>query len=283
MNNEMILYADKEQLLKVFRSLYTLTKLKIGLFDCNRNLVLSYPEGNGSFCELIRRNEEQNLRCVLSDKMGFDKVEKDNLEYYAYTCHAGLNEIVVPLRKNGSILGYFMFGQMLSRNADAKRNELINKYDYITNDHNELVKAVNEITINNDPNGIDAAIEIIKICFEYLSNNKIIFSEKSTFKNSLDEYIQKHIPEKIAVEDMCAYFGMKRTSFYTYTKEVLGESIMTYIRKARIEMAKKLLLESDISLQEISEATGFEDYNYFLRSFKRETGYTCISYRKNQV
>lgn len=279
----MILYADKEQLLKVFRSLYTLTKLKIGLFDCNRNLVLSYPEGNGSFCELIRRNEEQNLRCVLSDKMGFDKVEKDNLEYYAYTCHAGLNEIVVPLRKNGSILGYFMFGQMLSRNADAKRNELINKYDYITNDHNELVKAVNEITINNDPNGIDAAIEIIKICFEYLSNNKIIFSEKSTFKNSLDEYIQKHIPEKIAVEDMCAYFGMKRTSFYTYTKEVLGESIMTYIRKARIEMAKKLLLESDISLQEISEATGFEDYNYFLRSFKRETGYTCISYRKNQV
>ena len=43
--------------------------------------------------------------------------------------------------------------------------------------------------------------------------------------------------------------------------------------------AKKLLTTTDISINEISLKTGFNDYFYFLKTFKKYTGHTPSEYR----
>lgn len=56
--------------------------------------------------------------------------------------------------------------------------------------------------------------------------------------------------------------------------------ITDYIRNARMEAAKKMLLTTALSVNEIAEKTGFPDTNYFIRLFKKTNNITPNQYRK---
>jgi AraC-like DNA-binding protein len=54
-----------------------------------------------------------------------------------------------------------------------------------------------------------------------------------------------------------------------------------YIRKLRIEKSMELLADPKHSLAEIAYLTGFSDQSHFARIFKKQTGQSPLSYRKN--
>ena len=55
---------------------------------------------------------------------------------------------------------------------------------------------------------------------------------------------------------------------------------MSYFTHLKIERAKRLLRESDLSVSRISELFAFDTPNYFTKTFKRLTGYTPLQYKK---
>ena len=56
-------------------------------------------------------------------------------------------------------------------------------------------------------------------------------------------------------------------------------SMKEYINISRVELAKKLLIETDLSTLEISSKLGLENSNYFYTFFKKHTGSTPNQYR----
>ena len=60
-----------------------------------------------------------------------------------------------------------------------------------------------------------------------------------------------------------------------------GQTLNAYINFVRIDTAKELLCGTNLSLQEISERSGFADCSYFHRQFKRQTGQTPLQFRLN--
>jgi AraC-like DNA-binding protein len=52
-------------------------------------------------------------------------------------------------------------------------------------------------------------------------------------------------------------------------KKVTGLSPMNYINRYRFEMAKRLLIEQDLTITQIAERTGFCHVNYFDKVLKR--------------
>ena len=64
-----------------------------------------------------------------------------------------------------------------------------------------------------------------------------------------------------------------------FTKET-GESILNYVYKMKIELAKKMLLEREISVSEIPEKLGFYNKQSFYRFFKKFEGITPTKYRE---
>lgn len=58
-----------------------------------------------------------------------------------------------------------------------------------------------------------------------------------------------------------------------------GQSLNSYILEQRMALAKKLLVSSRMSLQEISEYIGFSSSSYFHKLFKKEIGMTPQQYR----
>ena len=70
-----------------------------------------------------------------------------------------------------------------------------------------------------------------------------------------------------------------------YLRKLFSENLSVspnlYIQKKRIEKSKKLLIETNLSVTEISDKCGFSCIYYFCNMFKNKTGRTPTQYRKN--
>ena len=66
-------------------------------------------------------------------------------------------------------------------------------------------------------------------------------------------------------------------------KQIIGMGISEYIQMYRINIAKKLLVQSDESILSISSKCGFNDSNYFSSVFKRKEGISPLKYRKRYL
>ena len=63
-------------------------------------------------------------------------------------------------------------------------------------------------------------------------------------------------------------------------RKLLGSTILQEIRKVRIERSKRLLLETDYSIEKIAETVGFATGSYFVQFFCNTTGMTPAKFRK---
>ena len=94
------------------------------------------------------------------------------------------------------------------------------------------------------------------------------------------EYIHANLWAKITLDNIGeAMFFSPVYCDSVFRKEV-GKPIIDYLIDVRITEAKNLLVGADISLGAVSEAVGFNDYNYFSRVFKKRTGYTPSEYKR---
>lgn len=64
----MISTFNLEKLSSLLRDFYTVTHIRITVFDENFNEIASYPNRRAEFCRLIRQDEGAKERCVRCDK-----------------------------------------------------------------------------------------------------------------------------------------------------------------------------------------------------------------------
>lgn len=85
-------------------------------------------------------------------------------------------------------------------------------------------------------------------------------------------YISMHYVNNISLNGLAEY--MQLTPFYVsrLLKEKTGVTFSEMVTNCRIQHAKKLLLQSDLSMHDIAKQSGFLSTNYFVKVFKRITG-----------
>lgn len=89
-------------------------------------------------------------------------------------------------------------------------------------------------------------------------------------------YIESHLSEKISLCDVSKHVGLSREYTASLFKREMGKTVTGYICEQKLLLAKGMILGGELSLLDISEKLGFENYNYFSRSFKRYFGITPI-------
>jgi two-component system response regulator YesN len=63
----------------------------------------------------------------------------------------------------------------------------------------------------------------------------------------------------------------------------LGASIGQYLTNARIHHISHLLVDTEMQVQEVALAVGYEDDRHFSRYFKRSTGVTPLAFRRRHL
>ena len=103
----------------------------------------------------------------------------------------------------------------------------------------------------------------------------------NSITKSIMKYLHDHIHTQIKLEEIGAALRFSPIYCESVFKANIGRSIIDYFIDMKMELAKRWLIENSLTLREISERLGFNDYNYFSRTFKKRTGITPFSFRKN--
>ena len=93
------------------------------------------------------------------------------------------------------------------------------------------------------------------------------------------EYIERNFEEKITVNQLTAMFALGRRNLERRFKKATSNTVIEYIQRVKIEVAKKGLETSRKSVNELMYDVGYNDTKAFRTVFKRVTGLSPIEYR----
>lgn len=93
------------------------------------------------------------------------------------------------------------------------------------------------------------------------------------------QYIRQHACEGISVDDVLRHAPLSRSKLERDLRELLGRSPNAEIRRVQVQHAQRLLVETDLSLAQIADRTGFRYVQYLCETFKKQTGQTPGEYR----
>lgn len=101
--------------------------------------------------------------------------------------------------------------------------------------------------------------------------------------SKVTEYIEAHLDGDPLLADMAGLLGLTPNHFSTAFRRTLGEPPHRYLTLRRIERAKSLLLDDDLTVTDIALATGFSSSAHFATAFRRHVGTSPTDWRRARV
>ena len=102
----------------------------------------------------------------------------------------------------------------------------------------------------------------------------------SGMMNEAIEYINNNITKSLTIDEICSKIHISKYHLCRQFKITTGTTIMKYILKTRIVLAKNMLSNQALSITEISNRCGFSSVAYFSRVFKEDTGMNPLNFKK---
>ncbi|MFD7525306.1 response regulator [Paenibacillus chitinolyticus] len=100
----------------------------------------------------------------------------------------------------------------------------------------------------------------------------------SVLKEAKD-WIDGHFVEEITLEQAAERVHLSPHYFSKMFKRHMGATFIDYVTRLRIEKAKELMKNEELSLKEVCFEAGYKDPNYFSRVFRKVTGVSPTEYR----
>ena len=94
-------------------------------------------------------------------------------------------------------------------------------------------------------------------------------------------YIQAHLEEPVSLVTLAAVAQMSSTHFAHLFKHATGLAPHQYVLRCRMEQAKRLLAETDLSLMDIVHQVGCADHSHFTALFRKHVTMTPKAYRNH--
>lgn len=149
---------------------------------------------------------------------------------------------------------------------------------------NELEKCVLDILHNNDNEYycIGNLYKMFQILID-TSSRRLAPNEANgqlNYIRNVINYIQKKYADPIHIQDIADYCGLDRSYLSKLFKNATNYSPQEYLIYVRMNKAKNLLRNEDLSIQNIAYSVGYSDPFAFSKIFKREVGISPSGYRE---
>ena len=102
---------------------------------------------------------------------------------------------------------------------------------------------------------------------------------RSSVVLSAVEYIEEHYAEDLTLGRIAEAIYVSPPYLSNLFKDKMDVNLVAYIHKVRIDKAKKLLLESSLSIQKAAELVGYRHEKHFMQIFKKSCGMTPSQFR----
>ena len=95
------------------------------------------------------------------------------------------------------------------------------------------------------------------------------------------EYIRENYAKDLNMAVVSNYISMNYSLFSYSFKQFTGMNFVGYLKNIRMDEAKKLLAETELKVNEISQQVGYDNVKHFMKTFKAMTGVAPSEFRKN--
>lgn len=161
---------------------------------------------------------------------------------------------------------------------------VINCYD----DFEEILNILEIIQHNIDTNSANIAqysdylmqALIVKFCTIIEKNGNLKQMKEPSLATKVKIYIDKNYNENISLEAIAIAVNANEYYLSHIFKAETGFSPMQYVTRRRIGEAQNLLINTKLSITEVSASVGYNNSNYFSNVFRKMVGFTPGDYRK---
>jgi AraC-like DNA-binding protein len=264
----------------LLQSFFRLAKVRVGFFDLEGTEILAFPPERTDYCKLIRGSPEGDDACRRCDRDAIRKASRYKGPYI-YQCHAFLTEALAPISSEKGRIAYLMIGQVrLSGDQDERRWEEIRRAaGRFCSDMDGLRTAYSKLTPVKVEE-IRACADILQALANYVWLDNYIRIQNEPLSARVKAYIADNIAGDLSLAGLSRQFGVGKTTLCGVVKRDYRLTVNQLIRSVRVERAEQLLQSGKESIAQIAEAVGIEDYNYFSKVFREETGIAPSVFRR---
>ncbi|MBD2608694.1 helix-turn-helix transcriptional regulator [Scytonema hofmannii FACHB-248] len=176
-----------------------------------------------------------------------------------------------------------VFARTINESADGKDVELLPHFATPDPLIYQIGLALKSVLENNPTNSrlyAETMINALSVhLMQHYSTCKPILPEykdgfsKYKFKKVID-YINAHLEQDLSLTELAALVQISPHYFSHLFKQSMGISAHQYVIRCRVERAKNLLLQGNLSLAEVAYKVGFANQSHLNRHFKRLLGVT---------
>lgn len=127
---------------------------------------------------------------------------------------------------------------------------------------------------------IAAFSDFLRVLHDKVSDGMEDYRNKQKMKEAI-AYIKDNYHKDLNMAVVSNYISMNYSLFSLAFKEYTGMNFVNYVKELRVNEAKRLLLETDKKINEISSLIGYENEKHFMRVFKSIYGVSPTEYRRN--
>jgi AraC-like DNA-binding protein len=200
-------------------------------------------------------------------------------------CPLGFLLVSVPVRVKTSWLGQIEFGPLGVERIDRFEFErYLSRLGFPMAQRLQLLASLNELrTVRaDDVEGVLALVERVAglVAEEMLRRSAGLGMGEPAAVTAGRRYAERHLGDKITLADVARHVALSSDHFSRLFRNSTGISFGEYVNRRRVESAQHLLADSNQRVADISYACGFDSVPHFNRVFRRVTGISPTSHRR---
>lgn len=250
--NTLAQFKNEVTKLQTARNEHINIRNKTFLLTHSENKVAKYVEPNVTLLEEYLLTENRDKFITNCQHYLKKLIEKNEANQYAISnFKIDITQLIYTHLKKKEILAHHLF-----------QGET---FDFL---HEQSMRSIEDL--------MNYLSYLVDVSLDYM---KFTNSEKSVVHKICD-YIDQNYSENITRTNVASTLYLSPDYIARIFKKEMGISLINYLIKKRIEVAKDLLANTTYPIHLISDKVGYGNYSYFTKIFKKETNYTPIDYRK---
>ena len=180
------------------------------------------------------------------------------------TCHAGADEILVPIWSQGILVAILFLGQFRRQSREQSGPVDLPVLS------DERVRQIADLSVM-------LRCYLLEILHRLDSHRQAAAVGR---RGQVEQYIREHLSDGPTLAGLAAVMSLSPSRTSHLVKQLTGQSFQSLVEQRRLAVACDLLAASSGKLAWIAQQTGLGDIGYFCRYFKRKTGMTPTVYRQ---
>ncbi len=224
---------------------------------------------------------------ILEDQLS-DQSNVLNPDFEAF-CEALVTRNLEQIKK---VLKNFIEEPNILAASIEKLNSILLKYVFLYNYFlRDMMKEINGEQDTKLFKNIYDMYDIEDFYFQFVQLIENTFADLSKMENNptitvvklIEKVIMEYLDDNLSLEFIAEKVYLSPKYISRIFKEEKGINITQFITDCKLKKAAKLLIETNISLDELIKQIGFSSTNYFIKKFKEKYSITPVQYRRNSI